>query len=210
MQIDSGPFGSLEFDAAAELQNLQALPPSGIVFVSREFEDKLVQFAVAEVASSGRMPADEAIQARAKEISGLEVWQAQTTPAEDPVLLAKFKELVVNKVKAVLGGYSDGPSPPPTADIHKMPTSTTLPIAAHHQHQHTPERGMDAIDLGLLPDLGTSESPQKSPRMVVNTARKNGPSPPPSSNNNKELPDFHVAISEAKLDEMIKEMSGKA
>ncbi|PSS02284.1 hypothetical protein BD289DRAFT_359932 [Coniella lustricola] len=207
MQIDDGPFGTLTFDTA-ELQNSRNLPQPGAIFGSRDFEDKLVQFAVAEIASSGRMPADEAIQARAKEISGFEVWQTQTTSADDPALLSKFKELVIHKVKAVLGGYSDGPSPSPPAqpgNMHKpaktTSTKTVSPMAVRQHQQHTSERGLDALDLSLLPDL---VAPNQSPQtLALNTGRKSGPSP---LNGSKPLPDFHVAISEERLDELITEM----
>lgn len=177
------------FDAV----DMTLLPDQGTVFANKDFEDKLVQFAVAEVASSGRMPPDEAIQARAKEVSGMEVWQAETTSADDPVLLAKFKQLVVDKVKAVLGGHG---------------TEETSNYHHHHQQQqqqqqqqypqsgfsslrhHTPERGMDAIDPGLLPALGSE----------VGEVRKTEASPLP--------PHVQVAISEKRLDELLVEMVG--
>ncbi|KAF3767439.1 hypothetical protein M406DRAFT_345452 [Cryphonectria parasitica EP155] len=107
MQMNNGGLCDLAMSSSVGAMELPLIPDPGAVFASREFENKLVQFAVAEVASSGRMPPDEAIQARAKEILGMEVWQAQTTPADDAVLLVKFKELVVNKVKAVLGGHNE-------------------------------------------------------------------------------------------------------
>lgn len=153
----------------------------GVVFSSQDFEDKLMQFAVAEVATSGRMPADEALAARAKEILGFEVWQAETTPADDLELLGRFKVLVVDRVRTVLGdpGDSNKNSSPmlPTSTISSPPPTT------HHS-----ERGMDAIDPGLLPDLPP----------VGADAKKNSVSPLPG--------DVQVAISEARLDEILREI----
>lgn len=179
MDVDDGPLGGLDL-GSMDAMDVPLLPDPGAVFASRDFEDKLVQFAVAEVASSGRMPADEAIRARAKEISGLEVWQAQPTPADDPVLLAKFKVLVVDKVKAVLGGHDEG-------SINDKPqTSTVSPVVGH-----TPGRGLDAIDRGLLPALEPGAGVKRS-----------GSSPLP--------PDVQVAISEEKLDEILNEIQAKS
>lgn len=151
---------------------------SGTVFDSQDFESKLMQFAVAEVASSGRMPADDAIKAKAMELSGMEVWQAETTAADDPVLLDRFKALVVDKVRAVLGGQDDN-SPRPRVNTISMP----LPAA------RTPERGLDAIDPGLLPDL---PSPSTEP------AKKSSISPLPA--------DLQVAISEQRLEEILRDI----
>lgn len=150
----------------------------GAVFGNQEFEEKLMQFAVAEVATSGRMPADEALTARAKEILGFEVWQAEATPADDPELLGRFKVLVVEKVRSVLGKPGDRNSSPmlPTSTISSPPPTT------HHS-----ERGMDAIDPGLLPDLPPAGSDGK----------KSSASPLPG--------DVQVAISEARLDEILRE-----
>lgn len=176
----------MDFAAHVESINAPKLSASGAIFASKDFEDRLIQFSVAEVASSGRMPPDEAIQAKAKEISGLEVWQAETTPADDPALLSRFKQLVVDKVKAVLGGHderSTKPFPqyqqpqvqPPSASM----LSPSLP---------TPDRGMDAIDPGLLPDL--------EPRIGNVTQAQTKPP----------TPIVHVAISEKRLEEIIGEM----
>lgn len=162
------------------------LPNPGLVFASREFEDKLVQFAVSEVASSGRMPADEALQARAKEISGLEVWQAQPTPADDPVLLTGFKMMVVEKVKAVLGGHNDG-----AGRNQKQQQQQPQPQAAGntgHPPSHVLERGLDAIDPGLLPALEPGMETGQSEISGALCAEV-----------------VHVAISEKRLDEIIDE-----
>lgn len=172
MQIDGEPLPSLDF-GSIEAMDIQQMG-RGAVFASRDFEDKLVQFAVSEVASSGRMPPEEAIQARAKELSGFEVWQTAPTPADDPVLLEKFKKLVVEKVTAVLGGQ-DGASGGTVQRIHAGATMSAK--------DHTPERGQDVIDPGLLPALNTDQE------VTTNIAS----------------PIVHVAISEKRLEEIIDE-----
>lgn len=153
---------------------------NGAVFNSQEFEARLMDFAVAEVASSGRIPADEALIARAKEISGMEVWQAETTAADDPILLGKFKALVVDRVREVLGGRdNNGPRP-------RINTVPSPPPATR-----TPERGMDAIDPGLLPDL---------PPAGTGTATPSDVSP--------STQEVQVAISEQRLFEILREFEG--
>lgn len=177
MQIDGGPLPSIDFGSveAMDIQQRQR----GMVFASQDFEDKLVQFAVSEVASSGRMPPDEAIQARAKELSGFEVWQTAPTPADDPLLLGKFKKLVVERVTAVLGGQEGaGGGGSNAQSIH-----AGLAIPAK---DHTPERGQDAIDPGLLPALDSNQA--------VTTSMAS--------------PIVHVAISEKRLEEIIDEALG--
>lgn len=171
MQLGSG--------APVDMLGAPTLANPGLVFVSREFEDKLVQFAVSEIASSGRIPADEALQARAKEVSGLEVWQAQPTPADDPILLSKFKAMVVDKVKAVLGGHDDGA-------VHRRPPSAAMALPP--PARHTPERGLDAIDPGLLPALEPGMQTRKSEICGATRAAE-----------------LQVAITEKRLDEIITE-----
>ncbi|KAJ4389891.1 hypothetical protein N0V93_007363 [Gnomoniopsis smithogilvyi] len=145
MQIDSRPLPNLDF-GSIEATNVQHRD-TGSIFASPEFEDKLVQFAVSEVASSGRIPPDEAIQARAKELLGFEVWQTAPTPAEDPVLLAKFKKLVVERVTAVLADQVEQGS----GSIRSSHATSFSVI------DHTPDRGQDAIDPSLLPALDASQ-----------------------------------------------------
>lgn len=166
--------------------NTPTLSASGTVFTSKGFEDKLMQFSIAEVASSGRMPPDEAIQAKAKEISGLEVWQAETTPADDPTLLTSFKQLVVNKLKKVLGDHSERSTEPFSQYQNPQPQPSSASMLS--PSIPAPDRGMDAIDPGLLPALesGTgnaAEAQIKPPTPVV-----------------------HVAISEKRLDEILGEL----
>lgn len=134
---------------------------AGLVFAHRAFEDRLVQFAVAEVAKSGKLPSDDAIRARAREVAGHTT--TTTTPADDAVLLERFKTMVVERVKAVLGGVDDGGA---TGSYGRVPV----------------DRGMDAIDPGLLPALG----PLGGEREI----------------------EVQVAISERRLDEIITEALG--
>lgn len=197
MQLDdnnnnSNNRATTALDVAGPVDMLDApLPNPGLVFASREFEDKLVQFAVSEVASSGRMPADEALQARAKEISGLEVWQAQPTPADDPVLLAGFKMMVVEKVKAVLGGHNDGAGHNQQQQKQQQQQQQPQPQAAGntgHPPSHVLERGLDAIDPGLLPALEPGMETSQSEISGALCAEV-----------------VHVAISEKRLDEIIDE-----
>lgn len=151
MELDNGAPNIFDL-GPVEVIDVPPVSNPGLVFANQDFEDKLIQFAVSEVASSGRMPADEALQARAKEISGLEVWQAQTTAVDDPILLAKFKTMVVERVKAVLGGHDDGVG-------HQKPHTTTIsPLNL------TPDRGQDAIDPGLLPALESGVDVRNSER----------------------------------------------
>lgn len=179
----------VDFTVPREAANTPTLSASGVVFASKDFEDKLVQFSVAEVASSGRMPPDEAIQAKAKEISGLEVWQAELTPADDPTLLNGFKQLVIDKVKAVLGAHDDRPAQPFPHYQHTQPQQAQ-PHSASLLSPSVPtaDRGMDAIDPGLLPALDPNTINVAETRM----------SPP--------TPVVHVAISEKRLEEIIGEM----
>lgn len=176
----------MDFPSASDSMVDGKFADSGTVFASKDFEDKLIQFSVAEVASSGRMPADESIKAKAKEISGLEVWQAETTPADDPKLLVRFKQLVVDKVKAVLGAHDERPANLFPQYQHSQPQRSPGPILS--PSVPTPDRGMDAIDPGLLPalDPGTMS--------VTETQIK-----PPT-------PVVHVAISEKRLEEIIGEI----
>lgn len=172
-----------DFSAMSGVQSTRetfepGLVNSGAVFSSQDFEDKLLHFAVAEAACSGRAPADEALKAKAKEISGMEVWQAETTEADDPALLVRFKALVVGKVRAVLSGQDDN-----------SPRSWVSTITSPSPAARTPERGMDAIDPGLLPDLSPA---------VMGAVEESSISLLPVN--------VHVAISEQRLDEILRDI----
>lgn len=119
--------------AAPPPRNPASPPTPPPLFADRAFEAKLLQFAVSEVASCGRLPPDAAIRARAQELSGFEVWQAAAapTPVDDLGLLAAFKARVVDRVKAVLGGPGDDRA-----------------VGGNRG------RGSDVVDPGLLPAEG--------------------------------------------------------
>lgn len=176
----------MDFVASSEAIVDRPFLDSGTVFTNKDFEEKLVQFSVAEVASSGRMPPDESIKAKAKEISGLEVWQAETTPADDPMLLVRFKQLVVDKVKAVLGAHDERPANSFPQYQHSQPHRS--PGSIQSPSVPIPDRGMDAIDPGLLPALDTSNLNATETQIKPST------------------PLVHVAISEKRLEEIIGEM----
>lgn len=108
----------------------------------------------------------------------MEVWQAEATEADDPALLGRFKAQVVVNIKAVLGGQHDN-----------SPRPRTNTIATPAPEVRTPERGMDAVDPGLLPELSLAG---------METAQKSRVSPLP--------PAMQVAISEQTLDEMIRDI----
>lgn len=195
--MDAGLFESVPITTAYPLVSAPQATPindaidaifatSGTVFSSKDFEEKLIQFAVSEVASSGRIPPDEAIKAKAKEISGLEVWQAETTPADDPTLLAGFKQLVIDKVKAVLGAHEDRPANPFPQYQHSQTKQSLASVLS--PSVPTPDRGMDAIDPGLLPALDPATRSKAETQI----------SPP--------TPIVQVAISEKRLEEIIGEM----
>ena len=80
------------------------LPPPGRVFCSRELEAGLVEHVARQTAlfgglAGGFFPSDEELRAKAREIIGTE-----TTAADDPVLLGKFKDMVREKPALGLGG----------------------------------------------------------------------------------------------------------
>lgn len=168
----------IDFTPSFDISNTQTRSEPGLVLASKEFEDELIQFSVAMVASSGRMPPDETIKAKAKEISGQGIWQSETTPVDNPKLLTRFKQVVIDRVKTVLGAH----------DLQQQPLKPFQQYLQHTQLQPSAERGMDAIDLGLLPalDAGTksvTETKVRSPKPVV-----------------------HIAISEKRLEEIIGEI----
>lgn len=75
------------------------------VFCSRELEQGLMDFVEEYAYQHGSLPTDEALITK-----GREVLQVDTTAAEDPVLLAKFKELAKEKMPA-FGGSSEAAAP---------------------------------------------------------------------------------------------------
>jgi hypothetical protein len=72
------------------------------VFCSRELEAGLAQFVQENVMGTGCFPTDAALQARAKDILNV-----MRTAADDPILLAKFKTWMKNKLPGVLSAEED-------------------------------------------------------------------------------------------------------
>lgn len=79
------------------------------VFCSRELETGLVDYVEQYVAEVGDMPSDEAMKAKGREILG-----ADTTSAEDGVVLDKFKLYMRQK----LGLPAEATVVDPTMDLH--------------------------------------------------------------------------------------------
>jgi hypothetical protein len=76
------------------LQNFTARQdPPATIFCSRELEKGLIDFSLERTAMTGQIPGDEEIRARAREILGV-----QSTAADDAVLLAKFRDMVRDKI----------------------------------------------------------------------------------------------------------------
>jgi hypothetical protein len=93
------------------------------VFCSRELESGLLQYVEMQVLQAGHMPSDEEIRSKGKEIL-----QAQTTAADDDMLLAKFKELVQVKLSFLAqeaSGRAEAASVMPSA----MPTNVDVNIS---------------------------------------------------------------------------------
>lgn len=94
-----------------------------VVFCSRELENGLAQFVKAQVsAPGGTFPADGAIRARARDIQGME-----QTPADDPVLLDKFKTMMMAQIQQ--GNMATVSAAAPLGTTPPQPTgvSATLP-----------------------------------------------------------------------------------
>ncbi|OIW31991.1 hypothetical protein CONLIGDRAFT_612267 [Coniochaeta ligniaria NRRL 30616] len=96
---------TFETDPATANKYIQSLaqgrlPPPAIVFCSRELENGLVEYITAETApfGLGHFPSDEDLRAKARDILG-----TQSTAADNPVLLEKFKDMVREKLALGLG-----------------------------------------------------------------------------------------------------------
>ncbi|KAI8685976.1 hypothetical protein NCS55_00271700 [Fusarium keratoplasticum] len=105
--------------ANSYLENLtsQAARPA-MVFCSRELERGLVDYVEDHVACTGRMPSDDMIKARGRQILG-----ANTTPAEDGDLMEKFKAMVAKKVPHAL------PAQEAEAAASEMPSNMGVNIS---------------------------------------------------------------------------------
>lgn len=88
MREGAKSFSAGQFAANSYLEKLTSKDSRpATVFCSRELENGLVQFVQKQVADTGRMPSDTAMQSRARDIA-----KADYTSAEDPALLGKFKD----------------------------------------------------------------------------------------------------------------------
>ncbi|KFA72482.1 hypothetical protein S40288_06642 [Stachybotrys chartarum IBT 40288] len=70
-------------------------PRPGTVFCSRELESGLESMVETHMTMTGQLPTDQAMRARAREIT-----KANETAADDPVLLAKFKDWMLERLPA--------------------------------------------------------------------------------------------------------------
>lgn len=98
------------------LSSLEARPAA--VFCSRELERGLVDYIEEYVSDTGRMPSDAMIQAK-----GRRILSTDKTPAEDPVLLEQFKEMVAKKLP------NAGPANESLADAPAMPSNMDVNIS---------------------------------------------------------------------------------
>ncbi|KAB5572479.1 C2H2 type zinc finger-containing protein [Coniochaeta sp. 2T2.1] len=107
VQITAGPEVAKMFDTDTTTVNkyIQSLaqgrlPPPATVFCSRELENGLVKFVTDQTApfGLGEFPSDEELRGKAREILG-----TQTTSADDPALLEKFKTMIRERLSLDLG-----------------------------------------------------------------------------------------------------------
>ncbi|POR39350.1 Homeobox protein 4 [Tolypocladium paradoxum] len=115
------------------------------VFCSRELETGLVDFVEKKVGDSGRLPSDEALQARAKQIV-----HSPQTAADDPVLLQKFKDRMLDKLPHAL----------PAADADAaslLPTNMDVNISDEELGNMLQDMDFDfnTADMGLDMNMGT-------------------------------------------------------
>ena len=93
------------------------------VFCSRELESGLLQYVETQALQSGHIPSDEEIRSKGKEIL-----QAQTTAADDDMLLAKFKELTQEKLPSLAQG-AKGKTEAASGMPSAMPTNMDVNIS---------------------------------------------------------------------------------
>lgn len=124
-----------EFETEASTANkyLQSIvkryPAPALVFCSRELENGLVDFATRKAATSGgSLPTDEALRVKAREILKLNV-----TAADDPVLLEKFKTMLLVRLglgQPAAAAAAAGATGLAMEGIVEAPTSTTASTSA--------------------------------------------------------------------------------
>ncbi|KAI5463136.1 hypothetical protein BGZ63DRAFT_412802 [Mariannaea sp. PMI_226] len=94
MRVGAKSFQAGSCGANGYMENLssQDKRPAKI-FCSRELERGLMNFVGNHVASTGRMPSDAMMEAR-----GRQILHAETTAAEDPALMSKFKAMMSQRL----------------------------------------------------------------------------------------------------------------
>jgi hypothetical protein len=136
----SGANGYLE-----NLTSMDARPAK--IFCSRELERGLMEFVESHVASTGRMPSDAMMQAR-----GRQVLNADITAAEDPDLMARFKDMMSQKVPQA------GPAENDTGDTvsSAMPSNMDITISDEDMNNFLQDMNFefDAQDMGGVSLLG--------------------------------------------------------
>lgn len=116
------------------LQGLATCSPPAAVFCSRELEGKLSEFVTAKVASASLglsaepFPSDDSLRAEARDILGM-----QTTAADDPVLLTKFKTMMQEKLGLSRTGAQQQRSqatavPPSTSATEEAQQLAAMPL----------------------------------------------------------------------------------
>ncbi|KAI1150859.1 hypothetical protein F4825DRAFT_388557 [Nemania diffusa] len=105
----------------------QRYPAPAKIFCSRELENGLTEYVKRELQKTGVFPSDAQLQARARDIMGM-----QKTPCDDPILLSKFKAALQGNMLAqqqpvpMGAGFSlDFPATLPAS----MPTTSALSAA---------------------------------------------------------------------------------
>ncbi|KAH6895291.1 hypothetical protein B0T10DRAFT_526629 [Thelonectria olida] len=127
------------------LTSLDARPAK--VFCSRELERGLMEFVESHVTDTGRMPSDAMIQAR-----GRQVLNADTTAAEDPDLMARFKDMMSQKMPGASLAESETGGSVPSA----MPSNMNINISDEDMNNFLQDMNFefDAQDLGGVSLLG--------------------------------------------------------
>jgi hypothetical protein len=110
-----------ELDAATVNRYVKSLPQRypapAKIFCSRELENGLTEYVKREVSKTGKMPTDDQMRERAKDIMSM-----QKTAADDPVLLEKFK--------TILQQMGIAPSAPTSGMVTPMVAPTPMVASA--------------------------------------------------------------------------------
>ncbi|VUC22103.1 unnamed protein product [Clonostachys rosea] len=97
MRAGTKPFSAGQTGANGFLENLTSRDQRpAAIFCSRELERRLLEFTRESVVDTGRLPSGDSLRRYARQIMGTD-----TTPVDDPVLLARFQEWIVQKCPGV-------------------------------------------------------------------------------------------------------------